>query len=379
MNDFSTDIIAVDSSVRTKLPPFRSLQSPPNTPPATRGLNSFGSEDAPLFDTPRRANSVDAQVPLFRPDVRPTSAHFSPHIPLSAERSTVEPEPERPYAGRYGQYPQSLGSPYSMTLDWTQQLNNMGASNALAVLMQQNEDLSRKHKKRRLEEAVTTKKLPEPRRSPALERDQESARQLHALTRSADASEAKRQPKMMLKATPKMPRATPAPIERLSTRPARKTPQKRRPSDDLEDERTNQSKHKRAPPTKKLEGADSDWNQLPDYCPPMDAMTDGTKLKVHWKANPMPIENEPDFDQLSPDEQVAASELRLKPQQYLANKRRLFQARVKALNEKKIFNKTLAQNAMKIDVNKASKMWEMYDKVGWLEERLFEKYREAST
>jgi len=48
--------------------------------------------------------------------------------------------------------------------------------------------------------------------------------------------------------------------------------------------------------------------------------------------------------------------------------------RIDALRIGKEFRKTDAQQACKIDVNKASKLWSAFDKVGWLDPKWVKKY-----
>jgi hypothetical protein len=62
-----------------------------------------------------------------------------------------------------------------------------------------------------------------------------------------------------------------------------------------------------------------------------------------------------------------AANLRLDAATYLTSKRRMFIARLNCLKISKEFRKTDAQQACKIDVNKASKLWTAFDKVGWLD------------
>jgi len=77
------------------------------------------------------------------------------------------------------------------------------------------------------------------------------------------------------------------------------------------------------------------------------------------------LSNDPDRDLLHPSELKVASTLRLTCAMYLTSKRRIFIGRVAALRRGKEFRKTDAQQACKIDVNKASKLWAAFDKVGW--------------
>ena len=78
---------------------------------------------------------------------------------------------------------------------------------------------------------------------------------------------------------------------------------------------------------------------------------------------------------LDPEEVSLAANLRLDCATYLTSKRRIFVARRECWagtwggKGKKEFRKTDAQQACKIDVNKASKLWMAFEKVGWLDEK----------
>lgn len=133
----------------------------------------------------------------------------------------------------------------------------------------------------------------------------------------------------------------------------------------------------RAAPTKKIDDKDaSEWQEIPDRCPPISSL-DGTgkKLTVQWtNANALDLSNDPDRHHLHPQEFEVAQVLRLRCNQYLANKRRIFAAKVAALQEGKEYNKTSAQTSTKIDVNKASRLWIAFDNVGWFDEKWFQQY-----
>lgn len=134
---------------------------------------------------------------------------------------------------------------------------------------------------------------------------------------------------------------------------------------------------KRAPPTKSapLKEEDKDWAVLPDYTPPTSTLDNGAKpLKVTWKGSPNDLRNDPAAQFMHPQEIEAAAELKLFGAQYMANKRRIFEAKLKSLKEGKNFTKTAAQQACNIDVNKTSKMWEAFDKSGWFDREHFEKW-----
>jgi predicted DNA-binding ribbon-helix-helix protein len=86
------------------------------------------------------------------------------------------------------------------------------------------------------------------------------------------------------------------------------------------------------------------------------------------------LTNDPDRHMLHEAELNLASTLRLVCATYLCSKRRVFEARIEALKIGKEFRKTDAQQACKIDVNKASKLWQSFEKVGWFNPEYFRQY-----
>lgn len=117
---------------------------------------------------------------------------------------------------------------------------------------------------------------------------------------------------------------------------------------------------------------DTDFHAIQDFSPPLETLGSNVKaLKADWKGQMLDLSNDPDRHLLSPAELNLASTLRLSCATYLCSKRRIFEARVRALNVGKEFRKTDAQQACKIDVNKASKLWTAYDRVGWLKPEYF--------
>lgn len=136
-------------------------------------------------------------------------------------------------------------------------------------------------------------------------------------------------------------------------------------------------KRKRAPPTKHAPQKEEDklWASLPDYSPPISTLDGKPKaLKVTWRGSPNNLSGDPDIHAMHPQEIEAAAELKLPAAQYLANKRRIFQAKLASLQAGKTFTKTAAQQACNIDVNKTSKLWEAYDRIGWFDEQHFQKW-----
>ncbi|TRX96331.1 hypothetical protein FHL15_002603 [Xylaria flabelliformis] len=128
--------------------------------------------------------------------------------------------------------------------------------------------------------------------------------------------------------------------------------------------------------------ADDDFNQIPDLSPPLDSLDDKEgiigSLKVEWKTGTMDLSKDPNRHLLHPEEIILASSLRLTCAVYLTSKRRIFVQRLQCLQKGKEFRKTDAQQACKIDVNKASKLWTAFDKLGWLDRAWVSKYLESS-
>lgn len=119
---------------------------------------------------------------------------------------------------------------------------------------------------------------------------------------------------------------------------------------------------------------DKDFLAITDYSPPIESLaTGGNKgsLKIRWKDNPVDLSEDRHRHLLHRDELYTAAELRLDCATYLTCKRRIFKRRLEclAMAQPKEFRKTDAQGACFIDVNKASKLWEAFSNVGWLEKK----------
>ena len=126
---------------------------------------------------------------------------------------------------------------------------------------------------------------------------------------------------------------------------------------------------------KRVAREDKDFNSLPDYCPPLSSLpSKPNSLKVDWKGAPIDLKQDPFAYMLHPDEIYLAANLRLDCATYLTSKRRIFIKRIEALRIGKEFRKTDAQQACKIDVNKASKLWQAFEKVGWLDPKFVSQY-----
>lgn len=116
---------------------------------------------------------------------------------------------------------------------------------------------------------------------------------------------------------------------------------------------------------------------IPDYSPDAVATLppNNTKcLKIEWKGQPMDLSQDPNLSKLHPAEVLLASILRLPVAVYLDSKRRLFFEKVARLKSGKQFRRTDAQKACRIDVNKASRLFAAFEKVGWLNDELFAKH-----
>ncbi|KAL8655736.1 MAG: hypothetical protein Q9226_002925 [Calogaya cf. arnoldii] len=180
-----------------------------------------------------------------------------------------------------------------------------------------------------------------------------------------------KQPKRPIKATP-----TASPMQRMKRTP--KATAKASPVNRLLDfavKGRSATPEVRAPGTKRPE--DVDYAAIPDYSPPVSTLPPNNpkSLKADWQSNNiLDLSNDPDRDLLHEAELNLAGTLRLTCATYLCSKRRIFAARLQALKIGKEFRKTDAQQACKIDVNKASKLWTAYDKVGWFNPKFFEQH-----
>lgn len=118
------------------------------------------------------------------------------------------------------------------------------------------------------------------------------------------------------------------------------------------------------------------WEKLPDYSPSVATLpANNVKcLKVEWKGSPMDLSNDPLKSKLHPAELLLAQVLRLPCDLYLDSKRRLFLEKTHRLKQGLPFRRTDAQKACRIDVNKASRLYAAFEKVGWLNDVNFTKH-----
>jgi len=193
--------------------------------------------------------------------------------------------------------------------------------------------------------------------------------------------DAKRKNAPTLKAKPKTPmlrRLAPA-LEGGVRKPIRlartpKTPKpKPSPPQDLFGMYTWAAKEQTPKAPKQVTSRDDiDYNSLQDFCPPTSNLGNNAKaLKADWKGQVLDLSDDPDRHMLHEAEVNLAATLRLSCAVYLSSKRRIFIARVQCGMRGKEFRKTDAQQACKIDVNKASKLWTAFEKVGWFDNRHF--------
>jgi len=330
------------------------VQTPPASPEfrtvaSIAGANEYLAHDALLYpehNSPHR-DRAQSQLPLFEKErtlsASPVCRAVNHHSPaVSTVQSISTPAQGRPF-------PECL--------------NIRTGQDALRYYSARMEELRRAQGFR----------LPQPERSPSACLDPESSRQLQRLTRTAGVTKERVASKTVVK-----PKADTATSPARTSPPKRRTP-KARTYDDFVDSafptKESAAKHKRAPPTKKVESENVSWAELPDYAPPSNDLDHNRKtLKVTWHGHALSLAADPDSSHLHEQELQVASTLRLTCAVYLTNKRKIFQARLQALKEGKNFTKTAAQSACKIDVNKASQLWEAFDKVGWFDAERFAQY-----
>lgn len=118
------------------------------------------------------------------------------------------------------------------------------------------------------------------------------------------------------------------------------------------------------------------WAKLPDYAPgteniPRDRVD---ALRVEWHGAPTDLSQDPLRALLHPAELALAQSLRLPCDLYLDSKRRLFLEKVYRMRRGMPFRRTDAQKACRIDVNKASRLFAAFERVGWLNDANFAKY-----
>lgn len=122
---------------------------------------------------------------------------------------------------------------------------------------------------------------------------------------------------------------------------------------------------------------DLNYNFIPDYAPPISTLPKGDPhvLQVEWRKKvTVDLSNDPDRHMLHEAEIRLATSLNLSCAKYLCTKRRIFQARFKALQAGRNFKRSDSQKACKINSNKAGKLCGAFDKVGWFDNNWFLGY-----
>lgn len=158
------------------------------------------------------------------------------------------------------------------------------------------------------------------------------------------------------------------------TKPASVEPKLRRPSNESHPKPAS-SPRSTPDASPSADGKDRHFSSFPDYSPPLNTLPDKPSYyKVEWKGPPSDLTDDPYRHLLHPREIPLAETLKLDGALYLAAKRRFFIRRLECARIKKPFRKTDAQQACRIDVNKASRLWTVYDRVGWLDERWVKPY-----
>jgi hypothetical protein len=379
-----------------KTPPSQRLTvSSLLSPPEMKRSESFGSSIAPTF-SPGSYSSFDSQPaqdvsnPLFKPAamayhtglLSKGDAYASPPISPYDTQSQKENMDDADEQGtRDPQLFASRGAAAPTILEplFPQETTEPASQDLIANHMQSQEYASLQSRPSRedYELAVSFRStvFQSAFKNPRAWREQErkfeahygrptGVQKPHALKKLAPAPSSRpRQPKVALaRLPPRAPRVTKAKRSPLvetytsfDSSPAAASPKPARPA-------TNRD--------------DTDYNALPDYCPPLDTLPKGNPkcLKAEWKGTVLDLSNDPDRHMLHEAEVNLAATLRLNCATYLCSKRRVFQARIEALRIGKEFRKTDAQQACKIDVNKASKLWQSYDKVGWFNPDYFRQH-----
>ncbi|KAI9027594.1 hypothetical protein CLU79DRAFT_697542 [Phycomyces nitens] len=104
----------------------------------------------------------------------------------------------------------------------------------------------------------------------------------------------------------------------------------------------------------------------PGWIPSLDVFDRTTHVRVVWKGSPSCLVGLEYYELLHPGEVHIASTLRLTPEQYLKCKRVLVLGAQEAYKEHVAFRKSDAQRVCRIDVNKASTLWSVFGRLGWL-------------
>jgi hypothetical protein len=202
-----------------------------------------------------------------------------------------------------------------------------------------------------------------------------------ARQRAADAQEA-REAQAAAPEVPRRERAI-APRPHATSTPRDATPRTKRGKRTAKEAFTESGERavkKRAPPQQKDKPLH--WKELEGvYCPPLKTLNrKNATMRPTFPAGtkpptPLDLSNDPDRQFLHELEVQCASLLRLSCNDYLINKLSIMKEKKKHVRANKPFLKTHAQQASCIDVNKASRLWEVFDKAGWFDASYFDGSR----
>ncbi|CAG8450667.1 7904_t:CDS:1 [Funneliformis mosseae] len=93
---------------------------------------------------------------------------------------------------------------------------------------------------------------------------------------------------------------------------------------------------------------------------------DNANINIKWKGQPLNIHHLTHYPWLHPKEAHVTSILRLTPVQYLTSKYILISSARRYVEKNLPFRKSDAQKLLRIDVNKASKLWEFFQQIKWI-------------
>ena len=119
-----------------------------------------------------------------------------------------------------------------------------------------------------------------------------------------------------------------------------------------------------------------DFERYPDVSPSVDLLGNRSDAFTftRWMGKPLDLSSDPNRHMLHPSELKAAEALRLECDRWLVTKRMIFLGALECYRAGKEFKKTDAQKATVIDVNKASKIWEAFNSVGWFAPQHFARF-----
>ena len=123
------------------------------------------------------------------------------------------------------------------------------------------------------------------------------------------------------------------------------------------------------------------YESIPDYSPPLSTLPQdkSRNLQVSWRPGVViDLSKDQDRHMLHEAERRVAETLHLSCAKFLCTKRRIFQARFEALLAGREFKKPVAIKACRITVNKASKLCNAFESIGWFDEKYLLKHLDES-